>query len=336
MNKELLRIQQSFFPTKNTKRNEIEKWIKEVNQLTQKSIYDLTWKGFYKELQRLGIRRFLDQYGFSHKGQLQQTIAKSGLSQKNLSLYDFEGTTEQTLFYHLGSSFFDKIPPYLSFNPKNHKLSTIHYFLYGNSFYFTALSLGFSSKQNFLNFFAQTLYVPECIGDKAQSLRICIQSLHAVDPVTLRKELGELYDKALPKNINFIKYNYTLEELKLALEKEDIALVVASLGGGNTYAVNKKLRTLRPFINVSLDDLKLQSWGSLKENTPIFIWKVKLYQLFSGQIPLLGQQEMGLLRSRDLGTSGLSFYWKFFTPYSPQGAYEEERLSNFPNLTPFF
>ncbi len=112
--------------------------------------------------------------------------------------------------------------------------------------------------------------------------------------------------------------------------------MVASLGGGNTYAVNKKLRTLRPLINVSPDALKLQSWESLKENTPIFIWKVKLYQLFLVQIPLLGQQEMGLFRSRGLGTSGLSFYWQFFTPYSPQGANEEERRSNFLNLTPFF
>lgn len=332
MNKKLLKTQQRFFSTKNTKRNEIEKWIKEINQLNQKSIYDLTWKGFYKELQRLGIRRFLNQYGFSHKRQLQQTVARSGLSQKNLSLYDFEGATEQILFYHMGSGFFDKINPYLSFDPKNHKLSTIHYFLYGNSFYFTALSLGFSSKQNFLNFFAQTLYVSECIGEKEKSLRMCIQSLHAVDPNTLRKELGELYDQPLPKNINYIKYNYTLEELKLALEKEDIALVVASLGGNNTCAINKKLRTLSPLINVSLDTLKFQSWESLKENTPIFIWKIKRYQLFSGQIPSLGQQEMDLFKSRGLATSGLSLYWHFFTPYSSQGIHEKERRSNFPRV----
>lgn len=335
MNKELFINQQSFFPTKNTKRNEIKQWVKEVNQFNQRSIYDLTWKGFHKELKRLGIRRFLNQYGFSHKRKLHQAIAKSGLSQKKLSLYDFERNTELALFYHLGNSFFDKITPYPSFNPKNHKLSTIHYFLYGNSLYFTALSLGFSSKQNFLNFFAQTLYVPECIGDKAKNLRMCIQGLHAINPITLRIVLGGLYDQPLPKNINFIRYNYTLEELKLALENEDIALVVASLGGGNTYAINKKLRTLRPMINVSLHTLKLQSWESLKENTSVFIWKVKLYQLFSGQMPLLEQQKMGLFGLRDLDTSGLSFYWRFFTPYSPQDANQEQRRSNFLNLTPF-
>lgn len=88
-------------------------------------------------------------------------------------------------------------------------------------------------------------------------------------------------------------------------------------------------------INVSLHTLKLQSWESLKEYTSVFIWKVKLYQLFSGQMPLQEQQKMGLFGLRGLDTSGLSFYWKFFTPYSPQDANQEQRRSNFLNFTPF-
>lgn len=328
----MLRIHQSFFVQKDTKGNEIEKWIKAVNQSNLKSIYDLSWQSFYKELHRLGIRKFLSQYGYSNKRKLQLVIAKSELSQKKLSLYDFETSTQETLFDRLGNSFFDKITLYPNFDPKNHKLSTIHYYLYGNSLYFAALSLGFSSKQNFLNFFAQTLYVPECSGDRARNLRMGIQSLHAVDPFTLRKELVGLYDKPLPKNMRFIRYNYTLEELKLALENEEIAFVLASLAGGNAYAVNKKLRTLRPLINVSLQALKFQSWESLKGNTPIFIWKIKLYQLFLGQMPLLKQQDIELFRPRPLETC-LSFYWQFFTPYSTQDAHEEEGLSNLPNLT---
>ncbi|TLY47720.1 MAG: hypothetical protein E6K54_04850 [Gammaproteobacteria bacterium] len=195
--------------------------------------------------------------------------------------------------------------------------------MYGNSLYFTALSLGFSSKQNFLNFFARS--------DRARNLRMGIQSLHAVDPATLRKELAGLYDKPIPKNRDFIRYNYTLEELKLALENEEIAFVLASLAGGNAYAVNKKLRT-RPLINVSLQALKAQSWESLKGNTSIFIWKVKLYQLFLGHIPLLKQQDIELFRPRALETC-LSFYWQFFTPYSTQDTNDEEGLSNLPNLT---
>ena len=78
------------------------------------------------------------------------------------------------------------------------------------------------------NFFAQTCYVSECIENRAENLRMSIQSLYEVDPFTLRKELTDLYDKPIAKNKNFIKYNYTLEELKLALENEDTVFVVAS------------------------------------------------------------------------------------------------------------
>jgi hypothetical protein len=328
MNRELLKIQQGFFSPKTTKRDEIEKWIKDVNQSKIKSIYDLTWKAFYKELQDLGVKKFLNQYGYLYKQKLHQAIAKSGLSEKKLSLYDFEVKREHELLDRLGASFFDKISPYPNFNPKNHLLSTIHHYLYDNNLNFTALSLGFSNKQTFLNFFAQTLYVSDCIGTKAKNLRMSIQSLHAVDPVTLRKELGELYDKPLLININFIKYNYTLEELKLALECEDTALVVASLGGGNLHAINKKLQTLRPLINVNLRALKIQSWESLKKNTPIFIWKVKLYQLFSGQMPKLSS-----FRSWGLYTPYANFLWQFFTSYPPYNANEQEGIPlQFSNL----
>lgn len=89
MNMEQLKIQQSFFPSKHSKQNEVKKWLKDIEQFSQKSIYDLSWKSFYEELHKLGQRRFLHQYGFSYKGKLQQTIVKSGLSQKKLSLYDF-------------------------------------------------------------------------------------------------------------------------------------------------------------------------------------------------------------------------------------------------------
>ncbi|TLY47719.1 MAG: hypothetical protein E6K54_04845 [Gammaproteobacteria bacterium] len=82
MNTELLRIHQSFFQPKVTKGNEIEKWVKTVNQSNLKS-NDLSWQSFYKELHRLGIRKFLSQYGYSHKRKLQLAIAKSELSQKN-------------------------------------------------------------------------------------------------------------------------------------------------------------------------------------------------------------------------------------------------------------
>ncbi|HEY2567568.1 MAG TPA: hypothetical protein VGH95_07720 [Candidatus Aquirickettsiella sp.] len=325
MNRELLPIQPSFFTPKNTKQSEIEKWLKNVHRFNMKSIYDLTWENFYKELHKLGIKEFLKQYGYSHKKKLQLAIAKSELGQKRISLYDFEKSTKQKLLFLLGDSFFDKVTRQTNFNPKNHKLSTIHYYIYHHSLNFTAISLGFSSKQNFLNFFAQTLYVSECIENRAQNLRMSIQSLYAVDQVTLQKKLTDLYDKPLPKNKNFIKYNYTLEELKLALENEDTVFVVASLGGGNAYTVNKKLQTLRPFVNINLQALKLQSWESLKVNTPIFIWKMKLHQLFAGLIHLL---ELGVppFRPRVLYTPGISFHWQFFTSRSTQHPMEEREI----------
>jgi hypothetical protein len=233
----------------------------------------------------------------------------------------------------LGNSFFDKVKRQANFNPKNHKLSTIHYYIYHYSLHFTAISLGFSSKQSFINFFAQTLYVSEYIENRAQNLRMSIQSLHAVDPVTLRKELAELYNQPLPKNKNFIKYNYTLEELKLALENEDIVFIMASLGGGNAYSVNKKLQTLRPLVDINLQALKQQSWEFLKENTPIFIWNIKLYQLFADLIRLL---KMGtpLFKPRVLYTSSISFQWHFFTSHSTQHPMEEREIPVNPHNPP--
>jgi hypothetical protein len=314
MNKDKITSQRCIFFQVHTKQRKIRKWVKEVNRFNIKSIYNLSWKDFYKELHKLGIKEFLKQYGYSCKKKLQRVIAKSKLSQKRISLYDFENRTEQMLFDRLGNIFFDKVTLRTNFSAKKHKLSTIHYYLYHHSLHFTAISLGFSSKQYFLNFFAQTLfvqthYVPECAENRAQNLRASILSLYEADPVTLWKELADLYDKPLALNKNFIKYNYTLEELKLELENENTVLVVASLGGDSVYTVNKKLQTLRPFVNVSLQALKLQSWESLKVNTPIFIWKIKLYQLFSEKLPL---EQWSALCSKSLRLN-ISFQGQFFT-----------------------
>jgi hypothetical protein len=323
MNRELIPGQLNFFMP-STKQREVEKWVKDVHRFNIKSIYNLTWKSFYKELHRLGTKEFLEQYGYSYKKKLQLVIAKSELSQKGITLYDFERSSEQGLLNRLGNSFFDKITPQPNFNAKNHKLSTIHYLIYYHSLHFTAVSLGFSSKQRFLNFFAQTFFVSQCIGNRVQNLRMIIRSLSEVDSITLRNQLANIYDKPLAKNKNFIKYDYTLEELKLILEKEDIALVVASLGGGDVGAVNKKLQILRSWITVDLRALKVQSLESLKENTPIFVWKVKLYQLFSGQIRLL-ELDTRFYRPRVLHTSCMSFRWQFFSSHATQNPMEEER-----------
>ncbi|MFZ0218780.1 MAG: hypothetical protein WAL30_01045 [Candidatus Aquirickettsiella sp.] len=282
MDKKMITGRQNFFPLRNIKQKE-GKYIKLVNQLDKKSIYNLTWNAFYKELHRLGMKEFLQQYGYAYKKKLQLVIARSNLSLKKITLYDFERNTELGLFALLGNSFFDKVTQQPNFNAKQHKLSTIHYYMYQNSLHFAAISLGFASKQCFLNFFAQTHYMSEYVENRVQDLRVSLQSLHEVDLVTLRKELGYLYDEPLVQNTHFIKYNYTLEELKRALEKESIVILVASLGGGTSFCVNKKLQTLRPVINVSLQELQRRSWETLMENTPILIWKIKLYQLFSGQ-----------------------------------------------------
>jgi hypothetical protein len=339
MNRESLSlpVQPSFFTSKNTKRFEIKKWLKVLSRFNTKSIYDLTWENFYKELHNLGIKEFLKTYGYSHKKNLQLAIAKSELGQKRISLYDFEKNAKPKLLLLLGDSFFAKVRRQAYFNPKNHKLSTIHYYIYHYSLHFTALSLGFSSKQSFLNFFAQTCYVSECIENREKNLRMSIQSLYEVDPFTLRKELIDLYDKPIPKNKNFIKYNYTLEELKLALENEDSVFVVASLGGGNAYVVNKKLQTLRPLVNINLQALKLQSLESLKANSPIFIWKTKLYQLFSDQIRLL-ELDTRLYSPRGLYPSCISVHWQFFTSHSTQCPMleKESPVNSHPPLSSFF
>ncbi len=308
MNRDKITSQQSSFFQVSTKQR-IEKWVKDVNRFSIKSIYNLRWIEFHRELRRLGTKEFLKQYGYSCKKKLQLVIAKSEFWQRGITLYDFEKSTEQELLDRLGNSFFNKVTRQPNFNPKNHKLSTIHYFIYHHSFHFTAISLGFASKQCFLNFFAQTLFVSE-YGEMAQNLRSSILSLYEMDPIALREKLPDLYDKPLAKNENFIKYNYTLEELKLALENENTVLVVASLGGVNAYTFNKKLQTLRPWINVNLQTLKLQSWEELMINTPIFFWKIKLYQFFSGQIPL-EQWPYILCIPRPLRSSS-NVQWQFF------------------------
>lgn len=339
MNRNKLSSQASIFFQVNTKEREIRKWLNDVNRFSIKSIYNLTWSSFYKKLHQLGIKEFLKQYGYVSKKQLQLVIAKSTLSQNRITLYDFEKSTERELYILLGNSFFDKVTPQADFNAKNHLLSTIHYYMYHHSLNFTAISLGFSSKQYFLNFFAQTLYVlPEGVENRAQNLRVTILSLYEVDPATMRKKLAALYDKPLAQSKNFIKYDYTLEELKLALENENTVLVVASLGGSNAYHVNKKLQTLRPWVNVSLQALKLKSWESLKGNTPIFIWKIKLYQLFSGKIPL--DQWMTSLYRPVFYMSDINFHCQFFTSIPTQSHTEDRdtplNLRNSHSLLPSF
>lgn len=308
MNREFIAGQPSFFTPRNTKQREIEKCFKDVRQFNR-DIYKLSWEGFHKELHKLGVKKFLQEYRYSCKRQLQLLIAKSKLSEKRITLYDFEKSTEQVLRDRLGNDFFAKITPNAKFNAKNHKLSTIHYYMYRHSLTFTAISLGFSSKQSFLNFFAQTSYIPEHMETITKNLEASIQSLHEVDPVTLREELADLYDKPLAKNKNFIKYNFTLLELKLALENEDIALVVASLGGNNLRHIDQKLQVFGPFANVSLQSLKRQSWASLKAIIPGFISDIKLYQLFSRQIALEYGPYLNIPRS--LPKSDISFQWQF-------------------------
>lgn len=329
MNRELTTGRRSFFTPRDTKQRYIENWISKVNQFNKKSIYDLTWKTFYHELCRIGIKEFLNQYGYSSKKKLQLLIAKSNLWPKKVTLYDFENSSESELIRFIGNNFFEKITNQINFNAKNHKLSTIHHYIYHCSLNFTAISLGFSSKQCFLNFFAQTLYVPECLENIVQNLRRSIESLSQVSPVNLQKELRDLYDKPLAKNRNFIKYNFTLEELKLALENEPTALVIASLGGSNACIVNKKLQTLRPLLDVNLRILKQQSWESLQADTPIFIWKIKLYQLFSGQV-MLDQWPATLYKPPRL-YSFRSYLWQFFTSCRAQEVHTDTPLNLHPS-----
>lgn len=323
MNRELIIEQQNFFIQ--NKQREIEKWVKDVNKLNEKSVYSLTWSGFYKELHQLGIKGFLRQYGFSSKKKLQLLVAKSNLWQKKVTLYDFEKSKEFELKKRLGNNFFNKVTRQPNFDAKKHKLSTIHYYIYHYNLNFAALSLGFSSKQSFLNFFAQTLYMPEHVGNMAQKLRISIQSLQEIDPATLRETLSYIYDQPLIKNIHFIKYNYTLEELKLTLENEDIVLVVASLGSGNAFYANKKLQTLSPIINTSLQDLKQKSWVALIQNAPILLWQIKLYQLFLRQMPLECICSPFTFIPRPLRPS-INFYGQFFTLQPTQILTEDHRI----------
>lgn len=336
MNREMTIGRRSFFTQRDTKRSYIENWVSKVNQFSKKSIYDLTWKAFYHELCKLGIKEFLNQYGYSSKKKLQLDIARSNFWQKKVTLNDFEKKTESELIILLGNNFFERITNQINFNAKNHKLSTIHHYIYHCSLNFTALSLGFSSKQCFFNFFAQTLYVPECL-EKVQNLRRSIENLRQIAPANLQKELRDLYDKPLAKNRNFIKYNFTLEELKLALENEPTALVIASLGGSNAYMVNKQLQTLRPLLDVNLRILKQQSWESLQADTPILIWKIKLYQLFSGQV-MLDQWPGTLHRPLQLYRFP-SYNWQFFTSRRAQEARTDTPLNlhhSHPSVSSFY
>ncbi|WP_040615184.1 hypothetical protein [Rickettsiella grylli] len=280
MNNEINVHRGTFFPL-NTRPLKIPEPIKKVNPVNKNAVYNLTWNGFYWELRQRGTKHFMRCYGFSSRKKLQLFIARSNLWQEKITLGHFETNTQSELMAYLGDKFFDQVSLEHNFNPKNHKLSTIHYFIYNYNLSFAALSLGFSSLQSFLNFFAKSSFVADYSINKAENLSIAIGVLQKADPIEMKNELGQLYNEPLIENKRFERYNYTLEELKLALETENFSIVIASLGGGSIYAFNKKLKRLSPVINVQLDDLKKKSWEALLQNIPLKWWKVKLDQFFS-------------------------------------------------------
>lgn len=278
MNNEWVTGRQKFLPL--TKQNEIEKWVKDVRGFSRKSIYKLTWRQVHKNLHKLGTQHFFQAYGFSSRRSLQLFIARSNLWQANVTLNDFETSGELELFRRVKSHFFNKVERQANFNPKKHKLSTIHYYIYHYNLNFAALSLGFSTKQNFLNFFVRTLYLNVSIETLIQSLNSTIKFLAETDPAIFHNKLSDFYDKPLTQSNRFVKYNATLEELKRILETEITAMVVASLGEASTYVLNKKLQR---FLDISLHDLKQKSWEELEQNTPHLssFRGTKLYQVFS-------------------------------------------------------
>ena len=281
MNKEMRVCQGNFFSLKKNKPLEIQKSITRVNQLSKDAIYDLTWDNFYRELRQLGTRDFMRRYGFSTRRKLQVFISKSSLWQERITLESFETGTQSELIGYLGDKFFTQVLLQGDFDPKKHKLSTIHYFVHNFSLNFAALRLGFYSLQSFLNFFVKTSFVPECSENKPKDLTIAVNALQKTDPAEMRNKLAHLYDEPLIKSSGFKRYNYTLQELKLALETESLPMVMASLGGYNTSFFNKKLKILKPTINIQLADLKEKPWEELLQNIPIQFWKVKLHMLFS-------------------------------------------------------
>lgn len=281
MNKEISVCQGNFFSLKKNKPLEIQESIKRVNQLSKGAIYDLTWDNFYRELRQLGTRDFMRHYGFSTRRKLQAFISKSNLWQERITLNSFEADTQSELIGHLGDKFFTQVLLQGDFDPKKHKLSTIHYFVHNFSLNFAVLRLGFSNLQSFLNFFVKTTFVPECSENKAKDLTIAVNVLQKTDLTEMRDKLAHLYDEPLIKRNDFKRYDYTLQELKLALETESFSMVMASLGGCNTSFFNKKLKSLKPAINIQLADLKEKPWEELLQNIPIQFWKVKLHILFS-------------------------------------------------------
>lgn len=301
------------------KLKEIEKWVKSVNEFNKKSIYKLTWGQFYKKLCQLGTKSFLQQYGFASKRKLQLFIARSNLWQEKITLADFEKSTEYQLLMRLRKFFFKKVRRLPHFNPKKHKLSTIHHYIYYYSLNFTALSLGFPSKQSFLNFIARALHRTESLENLTQTLSKTIQTLSEIDPVTLGNGLRNFHNKPLTQNSYFLRDNATLEELKRALKNETLTMVVASLGGGSAYVLDKKLQS---FLDIRLRDLSQKSWRELEQNTPRLscLWKAKLYQIFSGQA--LEQPPFILRVSRPLKRD-VRFYCQFFSSNSTQTLKED-------------
>lgn len=296
MNNKLVIRQQRFLSF--TKQKEIEKWVKDVRRFNGKSIYKLTWGQVYKNLHKLGIKNFLQEYKFSSKKKLKLFIARSNLCQEKIILSDFEIMDEFQLIRQLKGLYFSKVMQPLYFNPKNHKLSTIHYCIYHETLNAAALSLGFGAKQSFLNFFArtqydfltltlynffaQTLCMTESAENKARNLNYTLRFLAKIKPTFLQSRLIDSYDAPLSQNTHFVKnYNTTLDELKRILENEKCAIVMAILGGN----ISKKLRDS---INISLNDLQKKSREELEKEKPIlsFLWGAKLYQIFSGRIPI--------------------------------------------------
>jgi len=270
--KQPLKQGQDFFNS--AKKNAVSYKLKD----SIKSIYQMTWKGFYHELHRQSMAVFLRKYHYQTKKKLQIDFARANHGLEFFSLHTFNQVSKKTLKILMGENFNKRVQLDKCFRQKGYKLSTIHHFLYGHSLYFAAISLGFFSKQCFLNFFIRSNYVKDFTVD---ALKSSLDSLKK-SPDELSQKLGHLYHEVVkinkPDNKSFKRYNCTLEELKFLLEKEHKYYVIASLGGDSNFRINKALKKLSP--NLSLCYLQEQPLEILRKEIPESCWVGKLYQLF--------------------------------------------------------
>jgi hypothetical protein len=276
------RRQQALNPGQNFPNSANKNTISDKLKDTRRSIYQMTWRSFYHELHPYPmdklIKDFVEKYAYPDKKKLQIDFAQADHGLENVSLGKFLQMSEKELKIHLGDKFNKKIQRNKNFKQKEYKLSTIHHFLYGHSLYFAAISLGFFSKQCFLNFFIRSNYVKDFTID---ALKDSLNSLKK-SPDELRQQLGPLYHEIVtinkPDNEFFRRYNYTLEELKLLLEKAPKHYVIASLGGDSSFRIDKVLRQLSPSLNLRY--LEDQSLETLRQEIPESYWGKKIYQLF--------------------------------------------------------